>query len=109
MDISKIMEQVRQLQGKVAETQARLAEQQYEARVGGGMVTATVNGKNELIALSIEKEVINPDDPAMLQDLVVAAVNEAMKQASEAARAEMASLTGGLGANLPGLGNLFGG
>ena len=106
MDMSKIMEQAQQFQAKMADIQAELAKKQLTATVGGGMVSATVNGKNELISLQIEKEVIDPDDPAMLQDLIVAAVNEAMAQAREAMHAEMGKLTGGL--NIPGLGNLFG-
>jgi DNA-binding YbaB/EbfC family protein len=69
--------------------------------VGGGMVTVTVNGRHELLALTIEKEAIDPDDPAMLQDLIMAAVNDAMNKATEMAKAEMGKLTGGL--NIPGL------
>jgi len=108
MDMSKIMEQAREFQGKMAEMQQRLAEQRLTATVGGGMVSATVNGKNELLALRIEKEVLAAGDPAMLEDLVIAAVNEAMRRAQDAARSEMAKLTGGLGMNIPGLSNIFG-
>jgi DNA-binding YbaB/EbfC family protein len=71
------------------------------ATVGGGMVTATVNGQHELIELTIEKEVLDSSDPVMVQDLVLAAVNEAMKKAQEMIQAEMSKLTGGL--KIPGL------
>ena len=101
MDIKQIMQQAQQFQQKMAEVQEELAGKQVSSSVGGGMVRATVNGKNELIGLTIEKEVIDPSDPKMLQDLVVAAVNEAMRQAQDMAKGEMAKLTGGL--NIPGL------
>ena len=101
MDIKQIMQQAQQFQQKMAEVQEDLAGKQVSSSVGGGMVKATVNGKNELVSLHIEKEVIDPADPKMLQDLVIAAVNEAMRQAQDMAKAEMAKLTGGL--NIPGL------
>ena len=101
MDIQKLMEQAKDFQGKMAEVQDELANKQISSTVGGGMVSVTVNGRNEIIDLKIEAEVINPDDPQMLQDLIKAAVNDAMKKAQEMSRAEMAKLTGGL--NIPGL------
>ena len=106
MDMNQIMQQAQQFQQKMADVQQEMAKQEITSTVGGGMVTAKVNGKNELLAISIEKEVINPDDQGMLQDLVVAAVNDAMKKAREAMQGEMSKMTGGL--NLPGLSNLFG-
>ena len=105
MDMNAIMQQAQQFQQKMGDMQAELAEKHITASVGGGMVTAEVNGKQELLALTIEPQVINSDDPEMLQDLIVAAVNEAMKQAREMMQAEMGKLTGGLGINLP---NIFG-
>ncbi len=105
MDMNAIMEQAQQFQHKMAEMQAELAGKTVSASVGGGMVTAVVNGKHEVVSLTIDKEVINPEDPGMLQDLVVAAVNEAMKQAKEMIQAEMSKLTGGLGIDIP---NMFG-
>lgn len=105
MDMNAIMAQAQQFQQKMGEMQAELAEKQITATVGGGMVTAVVNGKQELISLTVESQVINPADPEMLQDLIVAAVNEAMKQAKEMMQAEMGKLTGGMGLNLP---NIFG-
>jgi hypothetical protein len=106
MDMKQIMEQAQQFQQKMAEVQQELAKQEITSSVGGGMVTAKVNGKNELLSISIDKEVINAADQEMLQDLVVAAVNDAMKKAREAMQGEMSKMTGGL--NLPGLSNLFG-
>lgn len=100
MDIQKLMEQAKDFQGKMAEMQEELAKKQVSSTVGGGMVSVTVNGRNELVELSIDPEVINPDDPQMLQDLIKAAVNDAMKKAAETGKAEMAKLTGGL--NIPG-------
>ncbi len=106
MDMNAIMQQAQQFQQKMTDMQAELGTKEITATVGGGMVTAVVNGKQELISLKVEKEVINPDDPEMLQDLIAAAVNEAMKQAKEMMQAEMGKLTGGMGLNnLP---NMFG-
>jgi len=106
MDMNQIMQQAQQFQQKMAEVQQELAKQEITSTVGGGMVTAKVNGKNELLSITIDREVINPDEPAMLQDLVVAAINDAMKKAREAMQGEMTKMTGGM--NLPGLSNLFG-
>ncbi|MEA3547168.1 MAG: YbaB/EbfC family nucleoid-associated protein [Thermodesulfobacteriota bacterium] len=104
MNMEDIMKQAQQFQQRMGQVQEELAAQTITSSVGGGMVTATVNGKHELLSLTIEKEVINPDDPAMLQDLVVAAVNDAMSKAGEMAQSEMGKLTGGL--NIPGLSGL---
>ena len=101
MDIQKLMEQAKGFQEKMANMQDELASKQVSSTVGGGMVSVTVNGRNEIIDLKIEPEVINPDDPQMLQDLVKAAVNDAMRKAAEMGKTEMAKLTGGL--NIPGL------
>ena len=101
MDIQKLMAQAKDFQEKMAGMQDELATRQVSSTVGGGMVSVTVNGRNELVDLKIEPEVINPDDPQMLQDLVKAAVNDAMKKALEMSKGEMAKLTGGL--NIPGL------
>lgn len=105
MDMNAIMQQAQQFQHKMTEMQAELAERTVSASVGGGMVTAVVNGRHEVVSITIDKEVITPEDPAMLQDLVAAAVNAAMKQAKEMIQAEMTKLTGGLGLNIP---NMFG-
>ena len=101
MDIQKLMEQAKDFQEKMAGVQGELANKQVSSTVGGGMVSVTVNGRNEIVDLKIEPEVINQDDPQMLQDLIKAAVNDAMKKAADMGKAEMAKLTGGL--NIPGL------
>ncbi|MCA1764947.1 MAG: YbaB/EbfC family nucleoid-associated protein [Desulfobulbaceae bacterium] len=101
MDIQKMMEQAKEFQGKMAAMQEELANKEVTSTVGGGMVSVTVNGRNEIVDLKIEPEVINPEDPQMLQDLVKAAVNDALKKVLEMSRGEMAKLTGGL--NIPGL------
>jgi hypothetical protein len=101
MDMNQIMQQAQQFQQKLQSMQAELSQKQVSATVGGGMVTATVNGQHELIELTIEKEVLDSSDPVMVQDLVLAAVNEAMKKAKEMIQAEMSKLTGGL--KIPGL------
>jgi DNA-binding YbaB/EbfC family protein len=103
MDMQAIMQQAQQFQQKMGQMQEELALKTISSTVGGGMVSATVNGKFEVVSLQIEKEAIDPDDPVMLQDLVTAAINDAMKKAREMAQAEMAKLTGGLGLNIPGL------
>jgi len=101
MDMQQMMKQAQQFQQRLAEVQKELAGRQVSATVGGGMVTATVNGRHELLGLTIAREVVDPADTQMLQDLVVSAVNEAMRKAQAMAEAEMAKLTGGL--KIPGL------
>jgi len=101
MDMNAIMRQAQEMQQKMGQVQEELAKKTVDATVGGGMVTATVSGKSELLAIKIEKEVINPDDQAMLEDLVVSAVNEALRKAQDMSQSEMRKLTGGM--NIPGL------
>ena len=101
MDMNEIMRQAQQMQQKLGQVQDELANKSVTATVGGGMVSVTVNGRNELLSIHIDKEVINPDDQVMLQDLIVSAVNEGIKKAQDMAQAEMRKLTGGL--NIPGL------
>lgn len=101
MNFQNLMKQAQKLQEKMAKVQEELASKTVEATSGGGMVTAVVNGKFELVSIRIEKDVVNPDDVEMLQDLIVAAVNEGVRKAQEMAAAEMAKITGGL--SIPGL------
>lgn len=101
MDMNEIMKQAQQMQQKLSQVQNELAGKTVTASVGGGMVSVTVNGKNELLAIEIDNEVINPDDRIMLQDLIVSAVNEGIKKAQDMAQAEMRKLTGGI--NIPGI------
>ena len=101
MDMNEIMRQAHQMQQKLGQVQDELANKSVTATVGGGMVSVTVNGRNELLSIHIDKEVINPDDQVMLQDLIVSAVNEGIKKAQDMAQVEMRKLTGGL--NIPGI------
>jgi nucleoid-associated protein EbfC len=103
MDMQAIMQQAQQFQQKMGQMQEELALKTVSSTVGGGMVSVTVNGKFEVVSLQIEKEAVDPDDPVMLQDLVMAAINDAMKKSREMAKEEMAKLTGGMGLNIPGL------
>ncbi len=100
-NFGNIMKQAKKLQERMASLQNELALRTVEASTGGGMVSVLVNGKHELVSLKIEKEVVNPDDVEMLQDLILAAVNEGMRKAQEMAATEMAKITGGI--NIPGL------
>ena len=99
--IGNIMKQAQQMQRRMAELQEELENKQVEASAGGGMVTAVVSGKQQLLDLKIEPAVVDPEDLEMLQDLITAAVNEAIKQSQQMAQEEMAKVTGGL--NIPGL------
>ena len=96
-----IVKQAQQMQQKMTRMQEELETRQFEASAGGGMVTALVNGKQRLLSLKIEKGAVDPEDVEMLQDLVIAAVNEAIVKSQEVSKAEMAKVTGGF--NLPGL------
>jgi len=101
MDMNEIMRQAQEMQQTLSRVQNELADRTVTASVGGGMVTATLNGRNELLSINIDKEVINPEDRIMLQDLIVSAVNEGIKKAQNMAQAEMSKITGGI--KIPGL------
>ena len=101
MNMGNMMKQAQKMQQDMLRTQAELAEREYEASAGGGAVRAVVNGSHQVKAVEIRPEVVDPEDVEMLQDLITAAINEAMKVADETAEAEMKKLTGGM--NLPGL------
>ncbi len=96
-----MMKQVQQMQAKMAEMQEELAQTEVEGSAGGGMVTVVVNGKFEVVSVSIDPEVVDKDDVEMLQDLVVAAVNQAFQKVQELQAEKMSGLTGGM--NIPGL------
>lgn len=100
-DFNSLMKQAKKIQERIQSLQQELERKTVEASAGGGMVSVVVNGKYEIVSLRIEKEVINPDDVEMLQDLITAAVNEGMRRVQEMTTAEMAKITGGF--NLPGL------
>jgi len=99
--IGNIMKQAQQMQRRMAELQEELEKKHVEASAGGGMVTAVVSGKQQLIELKIDPTAVDPDDVEMLQDLVTAAVNEAIKKSQQMAQEEMGQITGGM--NIPGL------
>jgi DNA-binding YbaB/EbfC family protein len=101
MNMSDLMKQAQQFQEKLATVQNDLGNIQVSGSAGAGMVTATLNGKGELLDLVIEKALVQPENTQMLQDLVVAAVNDGLSKAKELGKSEMARLTGGL--NIPGL------
>jgi DNA-binding YbaB/EbfC family protein len=99
--LGNIMKQAQQMRAKIARVQQDLEDKEVEATAGGGMVTARANGKQQLLDLKIEKDVVDPEDVEMLQDLVLAAVNEAMKKSQEMIQEEMSKVTGGM--NIPGM------
>ena len=99
-NFNTIMKQAKKMQERMANLQKELETQTIEAQAGGGMVRVVVNGKYEIVSIKIEKEVVNPEDIEMLQDLIAAAVNEGIRKAQEMASAEMGKITGGL--NIPG-------
>ncbi|MGD0970703.1 MAG: YbaB/EbfC family nucleoid-associated protein [Desulfobaccales bacterium] len=101
MNIMSMMKQAQKLQAKMAEMQVELGNRTATAQAGGGMVEATVNGRQELLSLRIDPEVASPDDVEMLQDLILAAVNEALNRSREMMAQEMSKLTGGM--QIPGL------
>lgn len=98
-DILKIMQQAQQMQSKLQQMQEELESQTITATSGGGMVTATVDGKGQLAQIKIDPSVVNPSDVEMLEDLILVAMRDAQKKASEVAKGEMGKITGGL--NLP--------
>ena len=102
-DMQKQLKQLQAMQAEMEETQAALEEKEVSATAGGGAVEVTVNGKKEVVKLHIDKDVVDPDDVEMLEDLVTAAVNEAMRQMDAIAESEMNKVTGGLG-DMGGLG-----
>jgi DNA-binding YbaB/EbfC family protein len=100
--MGQLMRQAQEMQQKLAALQEEAAKIEVTATAGGGMVTATANGKQEILRLAIDPSVVNPDDVEMLQDLVLAAIAEAQRQSRERMEAEMQAATGGM--NIPGMG-----
>ena len=101
MDMNKLMQQAQEMQEQLAKVQEEAAKETVEATAGGGMVTVTANGAGEIVEIKIAKEAIDPDDPEMLADLVLAAVNEALRSAQRLVESKVGPLMGGLG--LPGM------
>jgi DNA-binding YbaB/EbfC family protein len=104
--LGDLMKQAQKMQQEMGKIQEESKKKTVEASAGGGMVVATANGALEIVSIKIEKDVVNPDDIEMLQDLVLAAVNEALRQAQQMVSDDMGKVTGGM--NLPGMGNMFG-
>jgi hypothetical protein len=96
-----MMKQAQKLQARMLKIQEELAEKTVESAAGGGMIKVVANGRQQLVSIRIEKEVVNPEDVEMLQDLILAAVNDALTKSQEMVAAEMGKLTGGL--SIPGL------
>ena len=101
--IGELVKQAQKLQSQMAKVQEEMALKTVEGSAGGGMVTVIANGKQEVMSIKIDPEVVDPNDIEMLQDLVVAAANDALKKAQELVTSEMSKLTGGMNLNLPGL------
>lgn len=100
-NMNNMMKQVKKMQEQMEKAQQEIEEKEFESTSGGGVVSATVNGKKEVIAIKIDPDVIDPEDSEMLEDLIIAAINDAMKKADEYSGQTMGKLTGGL--NIPGL------
>ncbi len=101
MNMNKLMKKAQKMQAKMSEVQEELENKTYEATAGGGAVKALVNGKKEVLDLQIDEEAVDPEDVEMLEDLILAAVNEAMREATEEANEKMGQMTGGM--NMPGM------
>ena len=99
--MGNMLKQAQKLQSKIFKLQDQLADKTVETTVGGGMVKAVANGRQELLSIKLEPEVVDPDDIQMLEDLIVAAVNDALKKAQEMVTEEMTKLTGGF--KIPGI------
>ena len=100
-NMGDMMKQAQQLQSKMLKMQEEMAEKTVETSAGGGMVKIVANGKQQIMSIQIEKEVVDPEDVEMLQDLILSAINEALTKSQEMVAAEMSKLTGGL--NIPGI------
>ena len=96
-NMNNLMKQAQRMQRQMEETTKELEEKEFSASAGGGAVTVTVSGKKEVLSVKLAEEVVDPDDIEMLQDLIVAATNEALRKMEEESQAAMSKLTGGLG------------
>ena len=96
-NMNNLMKQAQRMQRQMEETTKELEEKEYSASAGGGAVTVTVSGKKEVVSVKISPEAVDPDDVEMLEDLIISAVNEAIRQVEEMYNAEMGRMTGGLG------------
>jgi DNA-binding YbaB/EbfC family protein len=104
MDMNKMLQQVQQMQADMMKAQEELANERVEASVGGGMVTVTASGSGEIVGIKIAPDAIDPDDAETLEDLVLAGVNEALRNAQDLAQSKLGDVSGGLkGLGLPGM------
>lgn len=101
MNMNNLMKQAQQMQAKLAMLQNELAEREVEASAGGGAVKVKVNGKQQVLSISIDKECVDPNDVATLEELVLTAVNQGLKQSQDMVQAAMSKITGGM--NIPGM------
>ncbi|MGD9366341.1 MAG: YbaB/EbfC family nucleoid-associated protein [Desulfobacteraceae bacterium] len=99
--MGNMMKQAQKLQTKMLKMQEELAEKTVETSAGGGMISVVANGRQQIVSITIDKEVVDPEDVEMLQDLVLAAVNDALNKSQEMVAGEMGKITGGM--NIPGL------
>lgn len=104
-NMNAMLQQAQKMQEEMAALQAELEEREYEVSAGGGAVTVKINGKKQILALDIDPEIVDPDDIETLSDILVAAVNEAIKRVEDTGNAEMSKITGALG--MPGMPGLF--
>lgn len=102
-NMANLMKQAQKMQRKMEEQAKELETKEFTATAGGGAVEVTVNGKKELQKVELSEEVVDPDDIEMLEDLIVAAINEAMRQVDEESTSAMNKLTGGMGGGMPGM------
>ncbi|SEP82354.1 hypothetical protein SAMN02910369_00666 [Lachnospiraceae bacterium NE2001] len=105
-NMNNLMKQAQKMQKQMEETQAELETKEYEASAGGGVVKVKINGQKEITELTIDPEAVDPDDLEMLQDIIIAAVNEAIRMQSDDEREQLGKITGGMGMG-GGLGGLF--
>lgn len=100
-NMNSMMKKVQKMQQEMARTQQEIEEKEFSSTAGGGVIEAVVNGKKEIVKIKIDEDVVDPEDTEMLEDLVVAAINDALKKADEYSQKEMGKLTGNI--NIPGL------
>ena len=102
-NMANLMKQAQKMQKQMEEQQKEMETKEFTATAGGGAVEVTVSGKREVVKIKLQEEVVDPDDIEMLEDLIVAATNEALKKVEEASASAMSRLTGGFGGGMPGM------
>ena len=100
-NMNNLMKQAQKMQRQMEESQKALEEKEFTASAGGGVVEVTISGKKEVTKVTLKEEVVDPDDIEMLEDLIMAATNEALRQVDEASQKSMSQITGGLGGGFP--------